>query len=278
MNKIGLFFLRFNGFFVFLILEFFSLYFYFSQNMTSEKSAFLSSSNRTVGNVYDYTNRWMRYWNLSAVNDSLAKENARLKMKLPGSQFSNLTDTAFVKDADFNQQYKYTEAIVINNSIQRRSNYLTLNRGSKHGIRLNSGVLNGIGEGIAGVVIAVSQHYSTVMSVLHEDIRISAKVKRTGYFGVMTWHGKDPQKMTLEAVPKHAKVLRGDTIVTSGYSSMFPEGVMIGKIESYSFEHGSNFYSIQVNLFVDMNKLQYVYVVDDLMREERKEIEEKAVK
>ncbi len=119
MNKIGLFLLKFNGLFVFLILEFFSLYIYFTQNITQEKSAFLGSSNRIVGNVYDYTNRWMRYWNLAAVNDSLAKENARLKMKMPNSQYNNLITAGNIEDTFYFQQYKYTEAQIINNSVNK---------------------------------------------------------------------------------------------------------------------------------------------------------------
>lgn len=278
MNKIGLFFLKFNGFFVFLLLEFFSVYLYFSQNTTPEKRAFLSSANRMSGNVYDYTNRWMRYWNLAAVNDSLAKENARLKMKLPSSQFSNLIDSATVSDEFYQQQYKYTEAIAINNSVKQRNNYVTLNRGKKHGVRTHSGVLNASGDGIVGVVLAVSQHYASAMSILHEDTRISAKVKRNGYFGVMTWNGRNSKKMTLEAIPKHAKLVKGDTIVTSGYSSMFPEGIIIGTIDTFVIDPGSNFYNIQVNLAADLNSIQYVYIVDDLMREEKKKIEEEVKK
>jgi rod shape-determining protein MreC len=274
MNKIGIFFLRFNGLFVFLILETFSLYLYLSQNSTPEKSAFLSSANRMVGNVYDYTNKWVRYWNLSAVNDSLAKENARLKMKLPSSQFSDATNTSNVKDSLYQQQFKYTEAVVINNVVNRRNNYFTISKGAKHGIRTHTGVLNASGEGVVGVILSVSQHFSTAMSVLHEDTKISAKVKRSGYFGVMTWNGTDARKMTLEAIPKHTKLLRGDTIITSGYSSIFPEGVVIGIIEDFKVEPGSNFYNAQVVLSADLNRIQYVYVVDDLMREERKKLEE----
>ncbi len=243
--------------------------------MTSEKTAFLSSANRMVGNVYDYTNRWSRYWNLAALNDSLAKENARLKMRLPISQFSNLTDSTRVVDNLYQQQYKFTEASVINNTVNRKNNYLTLNRGSRHGIRLNSGVAGATGEGVVGIVISVSTHFSTVMSILHQDTRISCKIKRNGYFGVMTWNGKDISEMNLEAIPKHAKIMKGDTIITSGYSTIFPEGIIVGTIDSFYNEQGTNFYNISVDLNLDMNNLQYVNIVDDIMREERQEIEKK---
>jgi rod shape-determining protein MreC len=273
MNKIGIFLLKFNGFFVFIILEFFSLYIYFTQNINQEKSAFLGSSNRIVGNVYDYTNRWMRYWNLAAVNDSLAKENARLKMKMPNSQYNNLIASGDIQDTFNFQQYNYTEAQVINNSVNKKKNYLTINRGKLHGIKTNCGVLNANGDGIIGITIAVSQHFSSVMSILHEDTRVSAKIKRNGFFGVLTWDGSSAQKLTLEAIPKHAKIMIGDSIITSGFSSIFPEGVLVGRIESFKVDPGSNFYNIKVALAADLNNVQYINVVDDLMREERKKIQ-----
>jgi len=278
MNKIGAFLFRFNGFFAFLILEIFSLYIYFTQNISQEKSAFLSSANRTVGNVYNYSNRWMSYWNLSSLNDALAKENAKLKMRLPGSQFSNIADTGTVVNENSEQRYEYTEAIVINNSVNRNNNYITLNRGAKHGVKMQSAVLNGTGDGVVGVIVAVSNHFSTAMSVLHQESRISAKIKRNGFFGLAVWNGKDPRKLTLEAIPKHTKIMKGDSIVTSGYSTIFPEGIYIGSIDTFSYETGTNFYSIEFTLSADLNNLQYVYIVDDLMKTELKQLESKIKK
>jgi rod shape-determining protein MreC len=278
MNKIGAFLYRFNGFFAFIILEFFSIYLYFSQNIGPEKTAFLSSANRAVANVYNYSNRWMSYWNLSSLNDALAKENARLKMRLPDAQFSNLTDTGTVFNEFNEQRYQYTEAIVINNSVNRNNNYITLNRGAKHGVKMQSAVLNGTGEGVVGVIVAVSNHFSTAMSVLHQESRISAKIKRNGFYGLAVWNGKDPRKLTLEAIPKHAKIMKGDSIVTSGYSTIFPEGVYIGSIDTFSYETGTNFYNIELSLSADLNKLQYVYIVDDLMKTELNQLEGKIKK
>ncbi len=247
---------------------------YFSQTQTPEKTAFVSSANRMVGNMYDYAARWSYYWNLSAVNDSLAKENARLKMKLPSSQFSHILDSVRVTDDLYQQQYQYTAALVVNNSTNRKKNFITLNRGSKHGVRINTGVLNGNGEGVVGIVRAVSSHYAVAMSVLHEDTRISVRIKSKGYLGVAVWGGKDIGQMIVESIPKHAPIAKGDTIVTSGFSTIFPEGVVLGRIDSFYTEPGSNFYSISVSLAADLNKIQHVYIVDDLLREERKKLEE----
>jgi rod shape-determining protein MreC len=220
----------------------------------------------------------MSYWNLSSLNDALAKENARLKMRLPGSQFSNLSDSGTVVN-EFNEpRYQYTEAVVINNSVNRNNNYITLNRGANHGVKLQNAVLNGTGEGVVGVIVAVSNHFSTAMSVLHQESRISAKIKRNGFYGLAVWNGKDPRKLTLEAIPKHAKVMKGDSVVSSGYSTIFPEGVFIGTIDKFSNETGTNFYNIEVSLAVDLNSLQYVYIVDDIMKPELKQLEEKIKK
>ncbi len=275
MNKIGLFLLKFNGLFAFLILEILSLYLYFSQNATPEKTAFISSANQVVAGIYDYSSRWSHYWNLAAVNDSLAKENARLKMQLPSSQFSHLVDTFQIKDQLYAQQFNYTEAIIVNNSTHRPNNFITLNRGSKHGIRINTGVVSGTREGIIGIVRAVSPNYSLAMSLLHKDTRISSKIKSSGNFGVLVWkNNNDIRHMTLESIPKHAKIEKGDTVITSGFSTIFPEGIMIGTIDSFYLESGSNFYTTIVSLAADLGKTQYVYIVDDLMREERQKLEE----
>ncbi len=123
------------------------------------------------------------------------------------------------------------------------------------------------------MAIKLSDNYSVVMSVLNIDIRVSAKISRNNYFGVMVWDGLDSRYMTLESVPKHAIVHIGDTIVTSGYSSVFPEGVLIGTIESFFKPSGLNFYTIRVALFNDLNKTQYVYVVNDLLKEELLKLE-----
>jgi rod shape-determining protein MreC len=220
----------------------------------------------------------MSYWNLSSLNDALAKENAKLKMRLPGSQFSNIADTGTVVNENSEQRYEYTEAIVINNSVNRNNNYITLNRGAKHGVKMQSAVLNGTGDGVVGVIVAVSNHFSTAMSVLHQESRISAKIKRNGFFGLAVWNGKDPRKLTLEAIPKHTKIMKGDSIVTSGYSTIFPEGIYIGSIDTFSYETGTNFYSIEFTLSADLNNLQYVYIVDDLMKTELKQLESKIKK
>ncbi|MGH1335621.1 MAG: rod shape-determining protein MreC [Aureispira sp.] len=274
MQRIALFLFKYNGVFAFFILQIIALTLYFSRNSNPEKKAFLSSANGLIGNLYETSSNATRYWNLSAVNDSLARTNAELLMKLPSSKFTSLVQVNTIKDTTLQQQYQYFEAKVVNNTIHRRHNFLTINRGRRQGVRANSGVLNGNGTGVVGVVQKVSNNFGVVMSLLNIDTRISAKILRNNNFGILVWDGEDAQHLRLESVPKHAEVHEGDTIVTSGYSTIFPEGILIGKVDSVTRPPGLNFYDIKVSLFNDMNNVQYVYVVSDLLKEERLILEE----
>jgi len=274
MQRIFLFLLRYNGVFAFILLEVIALSFYFSRNMTENKRTFLSTANGTIATIYESTSRISRYWNLSAVNDSLARENANLKMKLPESKFSSMVETQTVKDTTLQQKYEYIEAKVINNTTHRPHNYITLNRGSAQGVRPNAAVVNAGGNGVVGVVYKVSANYSVAISILNLDARISSKVKRNNYFGTLTWRGQTTNRMQLEAIPKHADIAQGDTVVTSGYSTIFPEGIMIGVVDTFFVPAGLNFYDLDVTLYNDMNAIDYVYIVNNLLKEEQLKLEE----
>ena len=277
MQRIFLFLLKFNGLLAFFVCQLIALPVYFSRNTNPEKQAFLSSANGLIGNLYESTSSATRYWNLSAVNDSLARENAQLRMQLPSSKFTSLVQTNTQRDTTLEQLYQYAEAKVINNTIHRQHNFLTINRGRKQGLKPNSGVLNGNGTGVVGIVQKVSNNFGVVMSILNVDTRISAKILRTSNFGMLSWDGEDARYLTLASVPKHAEIQKGDTIVTSGYSTIFPENILIGQIDTFYKPPGLNFYHIQVALFNDLNRVQYVYVVSDLLREERLKLEKATI-
>ncbi len=273
MYRVFLFFVKYNGTFAFVIMEVIALSFYFTRNINPNKASFISSANGFLGGVYETSSKVSRYWNLSAVNDRLARENAELKMRLPNSKFSSLVKSNIQKDTTLKQYYAYVDAKVINNTTHRPHNFLTLNRGIKQQLALNAGVINGNGKGIVGVTLKSSDNYTVVMSVLNVDARISAKILSNNYFGVLVWDGLDARYMTLESVPKHAFVQKGDTVVTSGFSTVFPGGILIGTIEDFYQPAGLNFYTIKVLLFNDVNNAQYVYVVENLFKEERKKLE-----
>jgi len=224
-----------------------------------------SSAERQVDQLGDYIN----------LRDEVLKlqgENQKLKQALESAKFSNAVQQDTVNNDSLEQLYTYIPANVIGNSINNKINYIRLDRGRKHGVAPNMGVISA--DGIVGVVRAVSEHYASVMSLLHRQTRVKAAVGGDGYFGTLRWNGDDPRYMQLEAVPKHAPVVKGDTVYTSGYSQLFPEGIMIGTVSDIKPPPGRNFYAIQVKLRNDLGKLRYVYVVNNLMREEHEELDE----
>jgi rod shape-determining protein MreC len=240
-------------------------------NNEKQNLVFVSSANSFTGSFFERFDKITRYWNLGEVNEELARDNKRLLEQLPNVRFNETIDTILIVDSLYQQQYEYIPALVVNNSVNRYNNYLTLNRGNKHGITSNSGVING--SGIVGIVQKTSTNYAAVMSILHRSTKISAKLKKGDYFGSLTWKGENAQEMNLEAIPKHAEVEIGDTITTSGFSSMFPKGLMIGIVESADLVNGSNFYDIKIKLSCDMNNISHVFIVTNLMREEQETLE-----
>ena len=273
MQRIFAFFLTYNSFVAFLFFEILALSFYFSNNIDENKMLFLSSASTAVGSVYNTSVKFKRYWQLSAVNDSLARENAELKMRLPNSMFSSMVKQSSFVDSTLELQFKYISADIVNNSVNKYYNYITINTGTKQGVHPNMGVVNATGKGLLGVVKACSKHYSLVASLLNKDIRISARIKRTNHFGMLQWNGENISKMNLESIPKHADITKGDTVVTSGYSSIFPQNLLIGKVDTFYKPLGSNFYSIQISLFNDLSKIQYVNVIHNLLRDEQTNLE-----
>ena len=169
------------------------------------------------------------------------------------------------------QHYSYIPAKVINNSTDRQDNYLTINRGMLQGVMPEMAVISS--SGIVGIVKDVSKNYASVLSVLHQNSSISAKLSESGYIGSLVWNGRDPKVAQLMDIPNHVQLAEGMLIQTSGFSAMFPAGINIGKVKAFDVKDGDNFYSIDVDLLTDMNNVSVVYVVDNLMRMEQVELE-----
>jgi rod shape-determining protein MreC len=263
------FFLKYNGFFIFMLLEMIAISMVVNErNNPNHSKAFASSSNRLVGGIYEQYNSVARYWNLANVNDSLLKENARLHAQLRDAYFDHTLKQNWQTDSSFEQQYHYIEARVVDNSVNRLNNFITLNRGRNHGIKPNCGVINGSGQGILGIVRNVTNSYSSVMSVLHTDTRVACKLKKGNFSGHISWDGRSDRHMILDAIPKHANLQKGDTVETSGFSGIFPRGIMVGTVDSFYLKNGSNFYTIAVLLSSDLNSAEYAFVVDNLKKTE----------
>ena len=233
------------------------------QSHSFHKSKIISSANFLSGGVYEKMNNVEEYFNLKIQNDELAQENARLK----GLLF-NLKDTTktLIDSVSGINKISLITAKVIKNSYNVHENYLTLNKGSYEGIKQDMGVINSLG--IVGVVENTSKNYATVLSILNVKSPINAKIKKSGHFGSLIWNGKNTGFVQLTDVPRLATVKRGDTIVTGGQSTIFPEDINIGTIEKVYIDNETNFYTLEIRLFNDMTSLGYVYVVKNKDTEE----------
>lgn len=268
----NLFLLLWRNNFTLLFLFLWSVCFYLIyRNNNFQQTSIFNSSNRVAGSVLESVNSVKAYLYLRENNTSLARENAMLKGMLPESQYVSDSSRSMVSDTVFNQQYTYLSARVVNNSVNRRNNYLTLNRGSVHGVKKDMGVISS--NGVVGIVKDVSEHYCTVMSVLHKNTSVSTRFKNSNYFGSLYWKGGDPSKATLGEVAKHVKFNKGDTLVTTVYSMVFPEGVMVGTVTGWQVKAGDNFYTIDVKLSTNFSNISHVYIVDNLKKQEQQQLE-----
>ena len=249
------------AFLLFLSLEVISLVFVFNYNKF-QKVQYLNSSNRITSSVYYSYNSVIQYFGLAKVNRILAEENAKLKLNYQQtSSLDNIPDST----------YRHISARVINNSVNKRHNYVTLNKGRKHGIKSGMGIISI--DGIVGVILSVSDSYAIGFSVLNNRWGLSAKLKKSGFFGPIEWEGNNYQFVKLKEIPFHVEMAVGDTIVSSGYSTIFPEGIVVGTIQSFSQPDGESFYSIIVKLSTDFNSLHFVEVIDIQDKEQIKELE-----
>jgi rod shape-determining protein MreC len=271
MRNFFRFIIRNHFLLLFLLLEGLSFYFIFNYN-EYQRSVYLSSSNQVSGYLYERFSSVIEYFQLKEVNEELAEENAELKNQLQQqSPVLHATPFHFGFDTLANQKYRYTSAKVINNSVNKHFNYLTLDKGAADGIEPDMGVISS--RGIVGVVLNTSQHYSTVISLLNTRLQISARLRETGFFGSLNWDGSSYRHARLTGIPAHASPSVGDAVVSSGYSSIFPENILIGTIDETELARGGGFYNLKVLLAVDFKKLHYVQVVEKLRAEEQRNLE-----
>ncbi len=263
------------AFLLFLLLEVLSFVLIFNYN-TYQKSKFLNSSNRITASIYNSFNSVVGYFGLNEVNRKLSEENAMLRTLLSDNPNVNVSKDSIwalveIKDS----VYQYFSARVINNSVNKQYNYITLNKGRKHGIKPDQGIVNS--DGVVGVITSASESYSVGFSILNKRWGVSAKLKKSGTFGPISWDGKDFRYVNLNGIPFHVELNKGDTIVTSSYSSVFPEGILIGTVEDFEEPTGENYYIIKVKLAVDFKALSYVEVVENLRRNEIRELENQQI-
>jgi rod shape-determining protein MreC len=282
MRSLFRFLIRYHFLILFLIIEFFSIYLVVQNNLY-QKAKIINIGNSVSGFFYDRSYAIVNYFELKKTNKQLLEENNKLRNKIENLKHrceyfvrhkkESPVDTSLYKQ-DTLIQYKYIYARVINNSINKQYNFLTLNKGATAGIESEMGVISS--GGVVGIALNITPNYTSVISVLNRKLQISAKIKKNQYYGSLSWDGNNYQIVNLREIPYHVDIQKGDTIVTSGYSAIFPEGIMIGYIEDFDIKEG-NFYNISVKLANDMKNLTYVYLIKNNLRGEQKKLEKSVI-
>ena len=266
MNRLFYFFYRYRAFFTFLILEVLCAWMMFVNNQY-QSAAFFNSSNRVAANMMGFTYNVRQYFSLREINVELARENALLKTKLEQRTQSLFSMEARVQtDPAIINRFEYISAKVISNSTKNFKNHITINQGKNAGIEPGMAVISSTGA--IGKVKSVSDHYAVVISLLNSDEHVSSVIKRTGNFGTIQWDGTNPRYVNLEYIARHVKPLVGDSVVTSGYNAVFPEGILVGRISEVNLSEESAWYDLKVELAQDFSKLSFVEIVRSNMRNE----------
>lgn len=263
MQQIINFIIRNKTFLVFLLLFLVAIVFTI-QSHSYHKSKFINSANFLTGGVYNSVNNISEYFSLKSQNKILTEENNRLKSLLFNAE--NKTDSTFIDSTTYANKYKLTTAKIIKNSYTATDNVLLVNRGKKDSIKQDFGVITA--NGIVGIIGENNNNYATVISILNTTSSISASLKKTNHIGSLVWDGKSPNIMQLIDVEKAADVTEGDTIITSGRSSIFPKGIGIGTVTDFRLDEAENYYEINLQLFNDMTNIEHVHII------ENKDIEE----
>jgi rod shape-determining protein MreC len=270
MHRLFVLFNKYKTLLYLFILQGLSLWLIFANNRYQNVYAF-NTSNKWVAQSLAYRNQLNEYLSFGESNAQLAKENAELRKiiisgKIPiDSSISSKTDSTYLT------RYSVIVSKVINNSITEDKNFITINKGKKDNVDVDMGIIGP--NGIVGKVKSCSDHFSTVYSVLHTNNPISAKLKKSNTEGSIQWDGSDPNYVILKNIPRHIKIIANDTILTSSYSDVYPEGIMIGKIVDFKVKGDEAFYRIKVKLSTDFKSLGYVYVVNNILRQEKDSLE-----
>jgi len=271
MRNLFTFLWRHSMFFLFIILEVFSVLLIVKYNGYQKAVAF-GQFDELSGSLHrDYNTLW-EYFSLKKINHDLAEENARYRKMLPSAFLITDSLVHYKNDTLYRQHYQYMSAQVISNATNTAANYIQLDKGRLQGLNKDMAVISP--KGIVGTVVNVSNNFAWVMSILNKESRISVRIKKNAQIGTLAWEGGSYLYASLKDIPTHVSVIKGDTVFTSGYSHVFPKGEMVGTISEVSIKPGEHFYTIQLRLAVDFNSLGHVYVVKNLLREEQMKLQE----
>ncbi len=255
MQQIIYFFIRNKNFLLFAVLFIVSILLTI-QTHNYHNDKFISSANAITGGIFKFKNNLTDYFYLGTANEKLLEENLLLRQEL--EKYSNLAPIPAL-DTTALPKFEYLSATVINNNYSKTKNQITLDKGSRAGLKIDMGVVST--NGLVGIVSDISKNYSTVQSILNTKSRINAKLKKSNHFGTLIWNTKDPNVVQLIDIPRLAKIEKGDTITTGGRFTIFPEGILIGSVQDFHLDKDDNYYYVNIKLFNDMTSLQYVYLI-----------------
>lgn len=255
----------------FLLIEVFCFYLIINYN-DIQRSIFINSTSLYTTKVSNQTDRLASYLDLQRINDSLQVENKQLLERIIQSEILSNDTRSATTVVDSMGQYDLLPVTVCNKTIHLRNNTFTLCQGSADGIAPMMGVTSA--TGVVGIVKDVSEHYASVISILHSQSRISCEIRGKYSFGNLLWQDRDPLRASLSGVPRHTDLSVGDTVITSGYSAVFPRGLVVGVVESFMIPRGSNDYDIDIRLANDVTTTTHAYVVQNERGREQKDLED----
>ncbi|HEY9007573.1 rod shape-determining protein MreC [Ohtaekwangia sp.] len=272
MERLFYFIYQYRAFFTFIVLEVFCFWLVVENN-AYQGAKFFNSSNTVVASLNNFSQSIRDYFLLRDVNTTLAEENAALRKRVEqnNQRVQSSDSVASVTDSSFIKRFDFISAKVVNNHVDQFKNFITINKGKDAGIEPGMAVISP--GGVVGKVKMVSNHYGVVTSLLHIDLMVSALLKRTGHYGSVQWEGRDPQIVKFKYIPRHVNPMVGDSVVTSGFNAIFPEGIMIGTIVDVKLGNEALSYDLSVKLSQDFRKLSYVTVVRSVLKNEQDSLE-----
>lgn len=272
MRNLIEFLAKYNHWFLFVLLEVLSLVLLFRFN-SYQGSVYFSSANAVAGKVYEWDSEIEGFFHLTKVNEQLTQRNLVLEQQVRQltEKLTDVTrDSSYIKDKLGLGGYGMIPAKVISNSIDKPDNLITIDKGTDDGVHRDMGVV--CGNGVVGIVYMSSRHYSVVIPVLSSKSNISVTIRKRGYFGYLHWNGGATDLAYVNDIPRHAHFRIGDEIVTSGYSAIFPPGVLVGKVLHVFNSADGLSYRVQIRLSTDFGNLRDVCVIDDSPMKERIDI------
>ena len=263
MQQIIFFLIRNKNFLLFIALFSISI-FLTIQTHSYHKNKFVNSSNAITGGIYSIKSSITDYFNLREKNKILINENTRIRKQL--ESYKSKVVNQNIDTSSILSKYYFVSAKVINNSFSKTKNKLTINKGKRDSIQLDLGVITS--KGIVGIIDNVSNKYATIQSILNTNSQINAKLKNVKHFGSLVWNAEDPNVIQLIDIPRLAPVKIGDTIVTGGRSTIFPEGILIGAVIDFELTEDENSQNLNIQLFNDMTNLEHVYIINNIDTQE----------